>query len=200
MFSSLTLSLGVSARIVKASNGHASAAKVANLLEEAAKNFRDKNYQYSVELYKQALSLDDSNPGVHFGLGASYLAIKDYPLAVEYLQRAIELNPALVEAYFSLALAYQGMSQPSQSLKVYRQGLGLDLGTGLPRRSYSNQVTISNPEDSPRARQSDYQKPAATSQNNSGSSSLEIIESPENPVQEVETPEEYSKLGLDPAD
>lgn len=177
------MSSGSFARIVKASNSsNNSAAKVANLLEEASKNFRDKNYQYSVSVYKQALLLDDSNPGIHFGLGACYLALKDYPLAVEYLQRAIELNPALVEAYFSLALAYQGLSQPNQSLKVYRQGLGLDLSTGLPRSTFSNQVTISNSDDNYQNKQSEEKLPKLSKFNklsNDNSTSLDILESKE---------------------
>jgi tetratricopeptide (TPR) repeat protein len=172
--------LQANARQLKASN--ASAAKVANLTESAQKSFEQKNYNYAIEQYKSALALDDNNPGTHFGLGASYLVIKEYNLAAEYLTRAIELNPAMLEAYFSLSMAYEGLSQHNNAIKAFRQGLGLDLNSALPRIAYTNQVTISSDEASSDKQESRSRRninEGLSQDNNPSSSSLAIVASPD---------------------
>jgi|GEM_PF-2910890 len=118
------------------------AAQVANLLEDAGSHYKDANYSTAIDLYKKALERDINNPSIRFGLGASYIATENYSAAVDQLLRAIELNPALTEAYFSLSYAYQALGKKKEAFEVYRQGLGFDLNKKLPRSIYWNEVVI----------------------------------------------------------
>ena len=113
------LSLPLQAQIPKAG--------LAQLINQGSDYYNQENYMAAIEAYKKALGQDSSNPLIHLGLAASYLATQNYNLAVEHCLSANELNPALLEAYFTLAIAYQGLNQTRQSLRAYRKALGLDL-------------------------------------------------------------------------
>lgn len=115
---------------------------IANLIQTAQNDYEAGNYASSINKYKKALEGNNNNPGIHFGLGAAYIGQGYYELATEYLLRALELNPALIEAYFSLALAYQGMGRSKEALAAYRKGLGFDLNKDLPRSAFWNEVNI----------------------------------------------------------
>ncbi len=144
----LVLSLQPAFSAPRKASGKVSQATVATLIDTGSEQYKVENYHAAVDYYRKAFEKDSTNPRVHFGLGASYLALGNYNLAVEHLLRALELNPALVEAYFSLAYAYQGQGKQAEALSVYRQGLGLDLNKALPRSSFYNRVTLSADEDS----------------------------------------------------
>ena len=127
----------------KPSSKVSSQANIANLIETADENYKAENYDNAVSYYKKAFQKDATNPLIHFGLGTSYMAQEKYNLAIEHLLRALELNPALLSAYFALAYSYKASGQTTQALIAYRQGLGLDLNKPLPRSSFFNEVTLS---------------------------------------------------------
>lgn len=128
----------------KPSSKVSSLASIANLIEAADENYKAENYNEAISYYKKAFEKDSTNPLTHFGLGISYMAQEKYDLAVEHLLRSLELNPALLQAYFALACAYKASGQNASSLIAYRQGLGLDLNKPLPRSSFFNEVVLSN--------------------------------------------------------
>jgi tetratricopeptide (TPR) repeat protein len=113
-------------------------ASLANLINQGSDYYQQENYFLAIESYKKALGQDSSNPLIHLGLAASYLATHNYQLAVEHCLSANELNPALLESYFTLAIAYQGLNQPRQAIAAYRQALGLD----LQNKHTFNQVSL----------------------------------------------------------
>jgi adenylate cyclase len=55
--------------------------------------FPDKSLQRTHDLAKKALSMEESNALAHSALGSIYLRRRQYDLAMNELQRAIELNP-----------------------------------------------------------------------------------------------------------
>ena len=59
---------------------------------------------------KRAIKLDDQDANGYFTLGRVHLARREYDLAIEALQYALELNPSLAVAYCGLgdSLAYEG--------------------------------------------------------------------------------------------
>ncbi len=123
-------------------------ANIAKLIQSAQNEYTAGNYAIAINKYKKALEGNNNNPGIHFGLGAAYIGEGYYELATEYFLRALELNPALIEAYFSLALAYQAMGRKKEALAVYRKGLGFDLNKELPRSTFWNEVNIKSDETS----------------------------------------------------
>jgi tetratricopeptide (TPR) repeat protein len=125
----------------------ASPATIASLLERATEEYKLENYASAADYYKRALEKDPTNPRIHFGIGACYIGQKQYSLAIEHLSRALELNPAILEAYFSLAYAYQASGKNNEALLAYRQGLGLDLNKSLPRSTLFNEVTLTATEE-----------------------------------------------------
>lgn len=125
-----------------------SQANIANLIDLANDQFSAENYAAAETSLKKALEKDSSNPAIHFNLAACYIAQKQYKLAIEYLLHTLELNPAVQEAYFSLAYSYQALNKPQEALTAFRQGLGLDLNAKLPRSVFYNEVVLSSSEDS----------------------------------------------------
>jgi TolB-like protein len=64
--------------------------------------------QRAVELGKQAINLDPKHPneGMLFIIGFAYFMLGDNDAAIEWLQRSLEINPAYVNSYEALAMAY----------------------------------------------------------------------------------------------
>ncbi len=64
----------------------------------------------SLVVAKKAIELDDQDSNGYFSIGRVYLARREYDLAIESLEQALELNPCLAVTYCGLgdALAYGG--------------------------------------------------------------------------------------------
>ncbi|MEM9108294.1 MAG: winged helix-turn-helix domain-containing protein, partial [Pseudomonadota bacterium] len=61
-------------------------------------------------LAKRAIELDDQDANSYFTIGRVYLARREYDLAIDALEHAVELNPSLAVTYCGLgdSLAYEG--------------------------------------------------------------------------------------------
>jgi TolB-like protein len=64
----------------------------------------------ALALAKRAIELDDQDANSYFTIGRVHLARREYDLAIEVLQYALELNPCLAVTYCGLgdSLAYEG--------------------------------------------------------------------------------------------
>ena len=60
----------------------------------------------AIEFFKQALALVSSYSFAHAGLGASYLRLKNYPLAQQELELSVKLNPNDAKAHYNLAVLF----------------------------------------------------------------------------------------------
>jgi tetratricopeptide (TPR) repeat protein len=60
---------------------------------------------------RRAVDLGPDIPGAHLAAGRCELARRDYPEAVDHLQRTIELDPLNLKAYTSLAVAYEELGK-----------------------------------------------------------------------------------------
>ena len=73
------------------------------------------------------------------GLGTSLAKTGRAADGIPKLQRAIELEPKMGEAYYALGMAYQAARQPELAQKAFRQaeqlGGTLDAGSGAPAPS-----------------------------------------------------------------
>ena len=90
--------------------------------------FPDKASQQAEKLLKKALSIDDYNDSAHAELGYVYMRNSDYDLAINELERAIELNPNDWRTYRLMApvLLYSGRTD--DALKWYHTAMRYDPG------------------------------------------------------------------------
>ena len=66
------------------------------------------NTKAAFEAAERHLSKTKNQAGVYEFLGQTKMASKEYPKAIEYLEKAVELNPNLTSAYFLIANVYAG--------------------------------------------------------------------------------------------
>lgn len=59
-------------------------------------------------LFAKALQLSDGSAAAHFGVGRVALARRDYPAAVQHLERVRQLDPRATAVHYPLAMAYRG--------------------------------------------------------------------------------------------
>jgi len=64
----------------------------------------------ALALAKKAIELDDQDANAFFTIGRVYLARREYDLAIDSLEHAVDLNPSLAQTYCGLgdSLAYEG--------------------------------------------------------------------------------------------
>lgn len=70
-------------------------------------------------------------------LGVGYFERGDLQLAVEKLERAIELDPAHVPAHVTMALARERLGQSARARRHYREAVRLAPGDGATLNSYA---------------------------------------------------------------
>jgi tetratricopeptide (TPR) repeat protein len=69
----------------------------------------------AIEFFKQALALLPSYSFAHAALGASYLRLKNYPLAQQELELSIKLNPNDAQAHYNLAVLFARLKNPERA-------------------------------------------------------------------------------------
>lgn len=69
----------------------------------------------AIELFKEALLLQPKYSFAHAALGASYLRLKNYPLAQQELELSIKLNPNDAKAHYSLAVLFARLKNPTRA-------------------------------------------------------------------------------------
>ena len=68
--------------------------------------FNKNQYSEAIELFDDAIKSDSQSAIIHYNLGSTYLATTKYDKAVNYLNRAVVLDPNFKEAHYNLALAF----------------------------------------------------------------------------------------------
>jgi len=69
----------------------------------------------AIEFFKQALALVSSYSFAHAALGASYLRLKNYPLAQQELELSVKLNPNDAKAHYNLAVLFARLKNPERA-------------------------------------------------------------------------------------
>jgi tetratricopeptide (TPR) repeat protein len=76
-------------------------------------------------LFLRALSRDPSSAAALSGAGRAALAKHDFPRAIDYLERALAVEPRALGLHYSLAAAYRGLSQLDRArTHLERRGSG----------------------------------------------------------------------------
>jgi Tfp pilus assembly protein PilF len=68
-------------------------------------HLREGRPALALEQFKKAVKLDPKNPYALKGLGVTYLALNNYPEAIECFRKALEINPYYVDVHNDLGTA-----------------------------------------------------------------------------------------------
>ena len=74
----------------------------------------------AIGLFKKAIELVPSYSFAHAGLGASYLRLRNYPLAQQELELSIKLNPNDSKAHYDLAVLFARIKNQQRSQEEMR--------------------------------------------------------------------------------
>ncbi len=66
---------------------------------------------------------DDNAAEYNYQLGARYYQNKSYELALDRLQRAVDLDPKLAKAYMTLGMTYEALDNPRLATKAYEDSI-----------------------------------------------------------------------------
>ena len=113
----------------------------------------------AIEAFDRALRFDSTSAKIHSDLGAAYLekattpqegdpsrTEQEFSISLEHFNRALELDPNLLDARFNRALLYQRTSRFSQALDEWREYLTKDSNSSWADEARSNIRTIENPD------------------------------------------------------
>jgi tetratricopeptide (TPR) repeat protein len=98
-----------------------------------------RNFDQAIDLLQKALGFAPEDAQIYSDLGAAYLEkgkadnkkqsgeeAEDFSKSLEYLTKAINLNPNLLEARFNRALLYEQLSDTSQAIDDWQEYLKRD--------------------------------------------------------------------------
>ncbi len=81
---------------------------------------KQTEYKFAIPFYESAQKFNPSNASLNYKLGACYLMVHKKELALQHLNKAIDLNPELEQhAYYYQALALQKLTKWDEAILVY---------------------------------------------------------------------------------
>jgi len=93
--------------------------------EDGNKAFQAGDMAKAVELYTEAIALDDMNHVFYANRAAAYLSLKKFEEARADSKKCIALDPSFAKAYLRLASAEKGLGNKAQALEIVKQGMAL---------------------------------------------------------------------------
>jgi tetratricopeptide (TPR) repeat protein len=84
------------------------------------------NIKEAIEVYQQAISLDEYLPWIHNNLGVLLLENGEASLAIDHFLKAINLDPQNTETYRNLGNAYYALGDWIAAANAYQGALDLD--------------------------------------------------------------------------
>jgi tetratricopeptide (TPR) repeat protein len=105
------------------------------LLQQAILFHRRGMPERSCQILNKLLENDKDNPLIIYNLGASNNFLGKTAEAIDFLQKAIELDPYYGEAYFELGICYQKLRKLESAEQAYNKAM--ELNTSDPRIYYN---------------------------------------------------------------
>ena len=92
----------------------------ATLLLEQGKNSE------AIEIFKESLLIDPNQPMVYCNLGVAFFKNKEFLIALENYNLAINMKPDYFEAYRFKAIVLKVLNKPQESLDFFNQAIALN--------------------------------------------------------------------------
>ncbi|GJP63921.1 hypothetical protein CLOP_g20950 [Closterium sp. NIES-67] len=89
--------------------------------EAANRAFQEHKFLHAVDLYTDAIQLNESNAILWANRAFAHTKIEEYGSAVEDAAKAIELNPSYVKGYYRRGTAHLAMGKFKDALKDFKQ-------------------------------------------------------------------------------
>ncbi|HEY0720160.1 MAG TPA: tetratricopeptide repeat protein [Gammaproteobacteria bacterium] len=107
---------------------HAQQAREAELkarFEQAVTMLHAKQYDYAIKALHRVLELAPKLPEAHVNMGYALLGKGEYAAAADFFNTATELKPQQANAYYGLAIAYEGEQELELALGAMRSYIHL---------------------------------------------------------------------------
>ncbi|MBM4137690.1 MAG: tetratricopeptide repeat protein [Nitrospira sp.] len=89
--------------------------------------YQEGNYDLAIEYIRKALEFNPlSDAYAYFYLGNALKNKKQFDEAITCYQRALQMNPQLIEAYHNLAWIFQEKNQTDEAITYYQKALNLN--------------------------------------------------------------------------
>lgn len=99
--------------------------ELSDLRDEMLKAFNNGEYDEAIVTGIKIIEIDPHNDEAYAICGLSYGCINIYPLAIEYMSRAVELSPS-VGTYVNLATIHSELGHDSISISMYEKIIDMD--------------------------------------------------------------------------
>ncbi len=128
----------------------------------------ERNFARAREQFEKALQKDPNDPQLQSDMGATLLELgqtsddgqrpRYLAESLQYLDRALELNSSLPEAFFNRALVYQAMPLLPQAKEAWRRYLQTDSTSPWAREAERNLKTLEEQEQKGQSKRADLQQ------------------------------------------
>ena len=81
--------------------------------------YKEGNLDKAAAEFKKAVKYGPDRFDTHFGLGQTYLMMKNHKAAIAELEKALKINPGHLGALYSVGVAYQQTGKDQEALKAY---------------------------------------------------------------------------------
>ncbi len=102
-------------------------------IQTAFERHQAGDLKQAAALYLKLLEIEPQNARVLFLLGTLRCQEKNFTVALDFLNRAVMLNPNMSEAFTSIANAHLGLGDKTSAEKNYRQAMALNHQAVQPR-------------------------------------------------------------------
>ena len=100
--------------------------KISESLAQAVAYHRAGQLPQAEQIYRQVLQADPRNADAWHLLGVIGSQVNQHAVAIEYLRKAIELNPNATAFHANLGAAYQKLKRFDDAITCYRRALELN--------------------------------------------------------------------------
>ena len=100
--------------------------QIYELVSDAMFNSQHGRYTESAEKLNAAMNTEPNSVPVHYLQGLNYYRLKEFPKAIQELQRVVQLSPDYSLAAYNLGLAYARNDQMDEAIAALKRALELD--------------------------------------------------------------------------
>ncbi|KAK3190549.1 Palmitoyl-protein thioesterase 1 [Lecanicillium sp. MT-2017a] len=97
-----------------------------DLKNQGNKSFAAGDFPQAIKLYSEAIDLDSSQPAFFTNRAQAYIKTEAYGYAISDADKAIEIDPKLIKAYYRRGLARTAILRPKEAIDDFKECVRLD--------------------------------------------------------------------------